>query len=210
MANAAARPTDGRRGVGRPRLHTEADELRLLIDAGYTALREHGTDLTIQHILAAAGVSTRSFYRHFDSKEALLRAMFRRDAEWAAERLTKRLADAPTPRDAVVAWVDELFSFVRNPRRAERVAVLGSLIGTADPAVRHETATARRLLMTPLQRAIEAGAADGSFEVGDVAATAVFLTAAVFDASGLSRTVSDSPLDPTTTTSICLRALGTR
>ena len=119
----------GKRSVGRPRQFDDDVERRLILDAAYAALRDHGPDFTIANILSTAGVSTRSFYRHFDSKDTLLHAMYLRDGEWAAERLTKRLADASSPRAAVEWWIDEIFSFTRSPRRAERVSVLGSITG---------------------------------------------------------------------------------
>jgi len=42
---------------------------------------------SVADILDEAQLSTRAFYRHFDSKDALLRAMYRRDAESVARRL---------------------------------------------------------------------------------------------------------------------------
>jgi len=84
----------GKRAVGRPRQFDDGAERQLILDAAYAALRDHGPDFTIVHILTNAGVSTRSFYRHFDSKDSLIHAMYLRDGEWAAERLTKRLTRA--------------------------------------------------------------------------------------------------------------------
>ena len=119
----------GNRSVGRPRQYDDDVERRLILDAAYEALRDHGQGFTIANILSTAGVSTRSFYRHFDSKDALLAAMYLRDGQWAADRLAKRLVDAGSPREALEWWIDEIFSFTGSPRRAERVSVLGSLTG---------------------------------------------------------------------------------
>jgi AcrR family transcriptional regulator len=143
-----------KRAVGRPRQFDDDVERRLILDAAYAALRDRGADFTIANILSTAGVSTRSFYRHFDSKDALLHAMYLRDGEWAAERLTKRLADAGSPREAVEWWIDEIFGFTRSLRRAERVSVLGSITGVRANGADEVTARGRELLVEPLHAAI--------------------------------------------------------
>lgn len=195
-----------KRSVGRPRQFDDDVERRLILDAAYAALRDGGTDLTVAHILATAGVSTRSFYRHFDSKDALLCAMYLRDGEWAAERLTRRLAGAESARRAVVWWIDEIFDITRSPSRAERVSVLGAinmmgLEGTADVVHR-----GRDVLIAPLRGAIEAGSQDGSFVVDDPAASTDLVAAVVLQAAGLA--VPRPRVDQHQTTAFCLRALG--
>ncbi|MGA7416454.1 MAG: helix-turn-helix domain-containing protein [Acidimicrobiales bacterium] len=71
--------------AGRPRRFEEADELRLLLDAGLVVMERNGyQDAAVADILAEADLSTRSFYRHFESKDQLLCALYRREAEAAA------------------------------------------------------------------------------------------------------------------------------
>ena len=201
--------TAGRRPVGRPRQYDDAVERELLLEAAYAALRDQGADFTIANILAAAGVSTRSFYRHFASKDALLCAMYRRDAEWVASRLEDRLAQATSATQAVELWVDEIFSFVRVPRRAERVAVLGSIMGSQTEGVAVEAVHARRLLVEPLRGAIARGIEDGSFTSTDPAADADLVAAVVMHAAGIAvpdRGTADH--DQGSVVAFCLRALG--
>jgi AcrR family transcriptional regulator len=200
-------PTAARRSVGRPRQHEDDVERRLIFDAAYAALRDHGHDFTIANILEAAGISTRSFYRHFESKDTLLCAMYLRDGEWAAARLAKRLADAATPRQAVEWWIDEIFSFTRSPRRAERVSVLGSIIGTRAEGADVVAFQSRRALIEPLQAAIEAGCGDGTFAVDDPEGVADLIAAACLHAAGLA-VPHRGARDQATTTAFCLRAIG--
>ncbi len=195
-----------KRSVGRPRQFDDDVERRLIFDAAYAALRDGGHDFTIANILSTAGVSTRSFYRHFDSKDALLNAMYLRDGEWAAERLLKRLTDAGTPRQAVEWWIDEIFSFTRSPSRAERVAVLGSITGVSAEHADAVTARGRELLVESLRSAIDAGCADGSFVASDPATACELVAVAALHAAGLA--VPHQPLDQIQTTEFCLRALG--
>jgi AcrR family transcriptional regulator len=200
--------TGQKRAVGRPRQFDDASERRLILDAAYRVMRDRSTELTIAGVLAEAGVSTRSLYRHFDSKDALLREMYLRDARWAAARLTKRLAGATTPTQSVEWWVDEIFGFTRDSRRAERVSVLGSIAGSRAEGVEAVAGDARRLLIAPLRLAIELGAADGVFTVDDVDLAAELIAAATMHAAGLSVPYRvGSALDQRATTAFCLAAL---
>lgn len=198
-----------RRPVGRPRRHDDDAERELILGAAYAALRDDGADFTVASVLGAAGVSTRSFYRQFETKQALLCAMYRRDAQWAARRLHARLDLAGAPVDAVVAWIDEIFSFTRVAKRAERVAVLGSLAVGQTGVAEAEAAHARALLVAPLRAAIDDGIADGSFTTPDAVGDADLVAAAVLHAAGLAlpnrgTTTHDQP----GVTAFALRALG--
>jgi AcrR family transcriptional regulator len=196
-----------RRRVGRPRTYDAGIERELVIDAGYTALREFGGDLTINHILSAAGVSTRSFYRHFASKDALLCAMYRRDAEYVAERLGKRVDSADSPRASVEGWIDEIYAMVRSRRRHERVSVLRSIEANRAEGAEAEAAHCRRLLIAPLQRAIATGVANGDFAAVDARLAAEVIAAAVLHAAGLSHVAALPPLDQGAVTEMCLRGI---
>lgn len=197
-----------KRSVGRPRQFDDDVERRLILDAAYVALRDRGQSFTIANILTAAGVSTRSFYRHFESKDALFAAMYLRDAQWAADRLAKRLVDARSAREAVGYWIDEIFSFTGSPRRAERVSVLGSITGHGADTSKAVTSQGRALLTASLNEAIAAGAAAQEFDVSDIDVATELVAAATLHAAGLAG--PNRALDPSATTEFCLRALGAR
>jgi len=202
-----------KRSVGRPRHYDEATERELVFEAAYRVLRDHSDKgLTIADVLSEAGVSTRSFYRHFSSKDELLCAMYYRDAERAAARLTARLADAPTPTDAVRRWIDEIFGF-RVGQRAERINVLGSI--TANRAEGSETIAERSqaLLHAPLATAIAAGAAAGTFTSTRPESDAEMIAAVVFHGAGMVFPHLGQTPDPTAREDVvdfCFRALGVR
>jgi AcrR family transcriptional regulator len=205
-ASAAA----ARRSVGRPRQYGEEVERELIIEAGYRALRDHGNELTIAAILASAGISTRSFYRHFGSKDALLCAMFRRDAQWAAARLAERLEGASAPTEAVEMWIDEIFDFVRVARRAERVSLFGSVIANRAAGIGDEQTQAQQWLIAPLRASIAAGISDGAFATADPNTTADLLAVSVMHAAGLSDPTRRGRADQAEVTAFCMRALGAR
>jgi len=139
---------------------------------------------TVADVLAEAGLSTGSFYRHFESKDQLLLEMYRRDAERAAERLAGRVRRAASPLEGLREWLDEFLSLVYDRRKYARVAVMGS------PAARRASghAEARRastqLLVAPLVSVLEQGMADGSFPLArpsDDAMTIHAMAAGIID-----------------------------
>lgn len=197
-----------RRSVGRPRQYAEEVERELIVEAGYQALRDHGNELTVAAILASAGVSTRSFYRHFESKDALLCAMFRRDAQWAAARLNERVEGASGPTEAVEMWIDEIFDFVRAARRAERVSLFGSVIASRADGIGEEQAQARQWLIAPLRAAIASGISQGAFSTADPNTSSDLLAVSVMHAAGLSEPTRRRDADQAEVTAFCLRALG--
>ncbi|CAM4460596.1 Bacterial regulatory proteins, tetR family [Mycobacterium basiliense] len=57
-------------------------------------------------VLDRAQLSTRAFYRHFESKDQLVAAVFLEVARVEALRLRTNMASASTPVEAVAAWID--------------------------------------------------------------------------------------------------------
>jgi AcrR family transcriptional regulator len=101
------------------------DERETLIDAGLVVLRRNGSEkCTVADVLAEAGMSTRAFYRHFDSKDALVLAIYAHDAQLARDQLHKRILQAETPRAALDVWIDETLGLAYDTRRARRTRPL--------------------------------------------------------------------------------------
>src|SRR6202050_5878896 len=90
--------------AGRPRRFEAEGELRILLDAALAVMGRNGyVDAAVADILREADLSTRSFYRHFESKDQLLCALYRREAEAGGVRLHPKGGAAPRPRAAVRA-----------------------------------------------------------------------------------------------------------
>ena len=199
-------------GVGRPRRFGAEDELRMLFDAALAVMQRNGySDAAVVDILREADLSTRSFYRHFESKDQLLCALFRREAEEAAARLNAKVDGAPGPRAALVAWIDEILSFGHHRAKVARVSVLGSPGAMKADGYDEEMRHASKLLMEPLTALLIAGRADGSFPLADPAADAPLIQSAVWAAAGLNPT-RDRPATRAEASrqvrSFCERALG--
>jgi AcrR family transcriptional regulator len=198
--------------AGRPRRFEAQDELKLLLDASLVVMERNGyTDAAVADILREANLSTRSFYRHFESKDQLLCVLYRREAEAAAERLNKRVDAASDPAAALDAWIDEILSFSHHRSKAARVAVLGSAGAMRAEGYATEMRHAAKLLMAPLEALLCAGAADGTFPLTDPAADAPLIQSVVWTAAGLgpARDTQTSRADASRhVRSFCERALG--
>ena len=173
---------------GRPRRFEEAEELRRLFEAAFEVMRRSGAyhDVTVADILGEAGMSTRSFYRHFASKDELLHAMFRRDAAHFAAAVSRRVEAAGSPAEGLVVWMDEILAFGLDRPRARRAAVLGAP-GAMRTMAPDELQRAIDLLIAPLVDVLESGAADGSLAVGDARADAALVSASAWDTSNRMR-----------------------
>ena len=197
--------------AGRPRRFEAEDELRLLLDAALTVMERNGyVDAAVADILREADLSTRSFYRHFESKDQLLCALYRREAEAAAARLQAKVDAAGDPRAALDAWIDEILSFGHHRTKAARVEVLGSPGAMRAEGYAEETRRAAMLLMAPLRTLLAAGVADGSFPLADPDADAPLVQSVVWAAAGLNPTREKLPRAEASrqVRSFCERALG--
>jgi len=91
----------------RSRLAPDPDTRRAILGAASEALREHGVQgLSIAAVLQYAQLSTRAFYRHFQSKDELVAAVFLDMAKAEKRRLKRKMGAADGPAAAVVAWID--------------------------------------------------------------------------------------------------------
>jgi AcrR family transcriptional regulator len=90
----------------RSKLAPDPDTRRVIVTAASTSLREHGVQgLSIAAVLQRAQLSTRAFYRHFESKDQLVSTVFLEMAKAEKRRLRRKMA-AATPAEAVAAWID--------------------------------------------------------------------------------------------------------
>ena len=197
--------------AGRPRRFEAEDELRILLDAALAVMERNGyVDAAVADILREADLSTRSFYRHFESKDQLLCALYRREAEAAVARLQEKVDAAADPRAALDAWIDEILSFGHHRAKAARVAVLGSPGAMRAEGYAAETRRAATLLMAPLQTLLAHGVADGSFPLADPVADAPLVQSVVWAAAGLNPTREKLPRAEASrqVRSFCERALG--
>jgi AcrR family transcriptional regulator len=151
------------RSVRDARARAEA-EVRTFIEAGLDVLRERGAaGLTVAEVLTRAGRSTRAFYRHFESKDELLLAIYERDAQASVTGLRDHIEAAGTPLAAFAAWVEATLRLAYDEPRARRTRVLaaeGLRLQAEHPSEFGAIVDAQ---LEPLVETLERGRADGTF-----------------------------------------------
>jgi AcrR family transcriptional regulator len=92
---------------GRKKLEPDPRVRVAILSAAAEIVREEGVGaLGIAQVLSRSQLSTRAFYRHFDSKDQLVSALFLEMARVEMLRLRQLMAAAPDPVRAVAAWID--------------------------------------------------------------------------------------------------------
>lgn len=201
------------RGVERAlagRRHRYEAEVERLVDAAFRVMRERDTaSPSVADILAASGLSTSAFYRHFPTKDDLFVTLLERANEMTSRHLADRMAGAADPASRIVEWVRGMCDLLRtdelvlanrplmlaHPRLLERFP--GEILG----------GFAR--LAAPLEDAIVAARAAAGVDIGDPATDARLALQQVFallvDSAALRRRVDDATVDAVA--SYTLRAL---
>src|SRR6266852_1321868 len=76
-----------------------------LLDAATAAFLEHGADdVSLEEIARRAGVGIGTLYRHFPTRQALLEAVYRDQAE-ALHARALELLSSPSPGEALATWL---------------------------------------------------------------------------------------------------------
>ncbi|WP_041439735.1 MULTISPECIES: TetR/AcrR family transcriptional regulator [Thermomonospora] len=157
-----------------------AAERARIMEAAYRCLADSdGATASITDILSTAGLSTRAFYRHFDSKDGLLLAMFRRDADRLLAELREATSAAATPAEALRVMAHVMLRLTADPRRRRRVLVLTSAEArrARGYAAEHQRFVAAQ--EAAIAEILRAGRADGSFPWADPEGDARFIQAAL-------------------------------
>lgn len=78
-----------------------------LLAAARDAFAEHGPDASLDGIAQRAGVGSGTLYRHFPTREDLMRAVYRGEIEGLCAR-GRELASSDSPGDALGTWLQLL------------------------------------------------------------------------------------------------------
>lgn len=103
-----------------------ATERRAIIKAAFSCLSEpHTGAVPLAAVLARAGLSTRAFYRHFESKDALFLAMQESSGKSLGRRLDQIADDTEgAPADQLALWIRVSFDVIHDARLRGRAMVL--------------------------------------------------------------------------------------
>lgn len=143
-------------GSSPARIEKYQAERSSILRAAFRLIGHREQAVSVQEILDEAGLSTRAFYRHFKSKDALILTMYRTAAERVDEELRTVAREATDPIDGLTSWISQQLAVVYDPRRARQATVLTSVEARSAMGfdqVHQEAATVRRAALSDLLRA---------------------------------------------------------
>jgi AcrR family transcriptional regulator len=163
-----------------------------IIEAAYGCLYEpHSGPIPVAAILQRARVSTRAFYRHFESKDELFLAMLRQESDALADRLDRILDEVPgAPADQLKAWINHMFDWMHDAELRMHLTVIDSDEVRVAKGYRETREQAHADRERSLVEILRRGRDDGSFPLADPERDAGAISAVV------SRVMADqSPAD---------------
>jgi AcrR family transcriptional regulator len=152
---------------GRKKLEPDPHVRAAILSAAGELLRENGVGaLAVNQVLDRAKLGTRAFYRHFDSKDQLVSALFLDMARAEVSRLEALMAAAPDAVRAVAAWIDGRLDLafnaeIRSDLRQMSIEAQSQMF--ASPEL---VGPAYREILRPLVEQLERGREAGLF--GDI------------------------------------------
>lgn len=103
-----------------------------LIDVAQDLFVQHGYEaVTVDQIAAAAGMSKRTLFRYFPSKDALVLGKYDRHGEQFAAALAARPADEPV-WEALRRMFDDVVTYISDPERNRRAREIDRVINTSE------------------------------------------------------------------------------
>jgi AcrR family transcriptional regulator len=152
-----------------------------IIEAAYDCLYEpHSGPIPVAAILQRAGVSTRAFYRHFESKDELFLAMLRQESDALADRLDRVVDEVPGgPAEQLEAWIGYMFGWMHDAELRMHLTVIDSDEVRAAKGYRETREQAHADRERSLVEILRRGRDDGSFPLTDPERDAIAISAVV-------------------------------
>jgi AcrR family transcriptional regulator len=149
---------------GRKKLEPDPEVRTALLSAASKVVREDGVRaLSIARVLSRAQLGTRAFYRHFDSKDQLVSALFLEMARLEVVRLRRRMAVTSDPVRAVAAWIDGRLDLAFNEKIRSDLRQMSLEAQNQMSAAPEIVAPAYREILRPLVEELTRGGDLGLF-----------------------------------------------
>ena len=184
---------------------------RAIVTAASKAVREEGVrGLSVAQVCNRAGIGTRAFYRHFDSKDQLVSAVFLDMARVETRRLRKRMATCADPVAAVVAWIDGRLDLAFSDRITSDLRQMSLEAQSQTFAAPEVIGAAYAEIVVPLIEQLDSGLAQGCFTDVDPAAHALSIHGVLWSSVERQWATGDQDRDHVRRIILqfCLRGLG--
>ncbi|WAC90143.1 TetR/AcrR family transcriptional regulator [Mycobacterium sp. Aquia_213] len=159
-----SRHAAGRVARRRDKLGPDPDVRRAILAVASQIVREQGVrGLNIAEVLGRCQLGTRAFYRHFESKDHLVSAVFMEAAVTETRRLRRKMRASATTIDAVAAWIDARLDVAFDNRIGSSLRQVSleaqTLMFTSPELVQAAFGT----MLKPLIEQLERGLGEGVF-----------------------------------------------
>jgi AcrR family transcriptional regulator len=149
----------------RNKLAPDPDVRCAILDAASRSMDDHGVrGLSVAAILERAQLSTRAFYRHFESKDQLVAAVFLEIARGETQRLRRKMANTQGPVEAVAAWIDGRLDVAFDENTEFRLRRLSLEAHSKAFSSAEMVSPAYNTILEPLVEQLERGLELGAFE----------------------------------------------
>ena len=195
----------------RDKLAPDPDVRRAIVVAASKSVREQGVrGLSIAAVLDRAQLSTRAFYRHFESKDQLVAAVFLEMARLEMRRLKRKMSKAVTPVEAVAAWIDGRLDLAFDETIKSDLRQLSLDAQSQMFASLELIQPAYAQMLEPLTEQLQRGLEVGVFHGIDPMTDAQSIQGVVWASTERHWTTGDCERDDVrrTTLQFCLRGLG--
>lgn len=137
----------------KPRADAERNRRRLA-EVAKSAFTEQGADLSLDEIARRAGVGIGTLYRHFPTRDAILEAIYRQEAEQIGEAAST-LLEKNTPIEALRAWMRLFVDYVATKKLV--LPALNASMGDTSALRAYSSGHVRTAAERLVKRAIENG-----------------------------------------------------
>lgn len=157
-------------------IDADRERTQLLVAAKEVLDRSGWWGFKVESVLKQAGLSTRSFYRHYEKKSDLLLALLEHELGGAAVRLRRATTTDASPSDRVRAFISATIDMAYVEELAKPSSLFASHWRELLPEYPEAIARCTARMLAPLAEAIEDGMRAGDFLSTDpiADATAVF------------------------------------
>lgn len=153
------------------------DERKAIMRAAYELIGSGPSAVSVDNILREAGLSTRAFYRHFESKDQLILEMYVEDSTRMAASLDLAMRRARTPATALKAWINGYMAVGYEPKRFAHAKALASYEASSAAGYAEVMQLQTRLIMQGLVALLEEAQRSGDFPDADPQADAFAVVA---------------------------------